>query len=99
MQKPTVTVKGLIGTATLTIAQAITYLDHRNYYLRDSEMAILDNGLEHVNTMRYGILKDINKDGEVSFLDCGSLQTVTLGADKILIVFPKNKPKQAIFNQ
>lgn len=98
MQKPTVTVKGLIGTATLTISQARSYLDHGNYKLRDSEMAILDN--ESIDVMRYGTLKDISEDGEVSFVaDGGALEKIRLETDKILMVFPQNKPKQAVFNQ
>ncbi|MEI8008237.1 MAG: hypothetical protein WCI00_02035 [bacterium] len=100
MQKPILTVKGLIGTATLTIAQAITYLDHQNYKLRDSEMVILNDDLELIEVMQFGTLNGINEDGEVSFIaNGGGLETVRLGAKKILIIFPINKPKQAVFYQ
>ena len=100
MQKPIVTVKELIGAAKLTIAKSITYLDHQNYKLRDSEMVILNNDLELIDVMQFGTLKDINEDGEVSFVaNGGGLEKVRLGAKKILMVFPKNKPIQAVYNQ
>ena len=93
-----ITVKDLIGVSKLTLDQAIKYFEHPNYMLKGSEMVIMDNETIDPEKIISGTLNAISDEGEISFVADGEcvIQTVSL-EEKILIVFPKELPAQAIF--
>ena len=89
------TSKSLIGMSYLTVSQAIKYLEHPNYMLKDSEMVIINDDAVVIHA---GTLHGISQTYEISFIADGEciMQTVSL-KENILIVFPKELPAQAIF--
>lgn len=94
-----ITVKDLIGMSKLTLEQAKKYLEHPNYSLKGSPIAIIKNDSIDPETMITGELEDVSVDGEISFRNEGicTFKPALLDVNTILIIFPKDKPAQAVF--
>ena len=75
------------------------YLDQYNYQLRNSQFVIMNNDFENPFSMPVSTLTDIASNGEISYTKEGSKkeEKMSLGKDRIMIIYKESKPKFAVF--
>lgn len=97
--KNKLTIKSLMGLATLTVDQLIKYFDHPNYQLRGSDFALVANIniIDGQNAiLREGEIVGIIKEDSQVFILISDGNKYSMTENVVLIIFKEGNPTYAI---